>query len=53
MVGYMKATYKPSAEEIHRVFMDGGVHPDYRRAGVGTVFVEAGVARAMLGGPGS
>jgi mycothiol synthase len=44
MAGYMKATYKPSAEEIHRVVIDGGVHPDYRRQGVGTVLLEAGVA---------
>jgi GNAT superfamily N-acetyltransferase len=48
MVGYMKITYKPSAEEVHRVFMDGGVHPDYRRRGVGTVLVEAGVAAAKV-----
>ena len=46
MVGYMKTDYKPAAEEVHRVFIDGGVHPDYRRRGVGTVLVEAGVAAA-------
>ncbi|GAA0622627.1 GNAT family N-acetyltransferase [Kutzneria viridogrisea] len=48
MVGYMKIRYKPSAEEVHRVFMDGGVHPDYRRRGVGTALVEAGVAAAKV-----
>ncbi|MGM1064178.1 GNAT family N-acetyltransferase [Saccharothrix sp. Mg75] len=48
MVGYMKIRYKPSAEEVHRVFLDGGVHPDYRRRGVGTVLVEAGVAAAKV-----
>jgi GNAT superfamily N-acetyltransferase len=48
MVGYMKTRYKPSAEEVHRVFLDGGVHPDYRRRGVGTVLVEAGVAAAKI-----
>lgn len=48
MVGYMKTRYKPSAEEVHRVFLDGGVHPDYRRRGVGTVLVEAGVAAAKV-----
>jgi mycothiol synthase len=48
MVGYMKATYTPAAEEVHRVFLDGGVRPDYRRRGVGTVLVEAGVAAAKV-----
>jgi ribosomal protein S18 acetylase RimI-like enzyme len=48
MVGYMKTTYKPAAEEVHRVIIDGGVHPDYRRRGVGTVLVEAGVAAAKV-----
>ncbi|MEU6345008.1 GNAT family N-acetyltransferase [Streptomyces sp. NPDC046977] len=46
MVGYTKATYKPTAEEIHRVMVEGGVHPDYRRQGVGTVLLEAGTAGA-------
>jgi mycothiol synthase len=46
MVGYMKVRYKPSAEEVHRIFLDGGVHPGYRRRGVGTRLVEAGVAAA-------
>jgi mycothiol synthase len=48
MVGYMKATYNPVAEEVDRVFVAGGVHPDYRRRGVGTVLVEAGVAAAKV-----
>ena len=48
MVGYMKIRYKPSADEVHRVFLDGGVHPGYRRRGVGTVLVEAGVAAAKV-----
>ena len=43
MVGFMKASYKPATEEVHRVFIDGGVHPDYRRRGISTVLVEAGV----------
>ncbi|MFC0029729.1 GNAT family N-acetyltransferase [Micromonospora chaiyaphumensis] len=46
MVGYMKTNYKPGAEEVHRIFMDGGVHPDYRRQGIGTVLLKAGVAAA-------
>ena len=48
MVGYMKIRYKPSADEVHRVFLDGGVHPGYRRRGVGTVLVAAGVAAAKV-----
>jgi ribosomal protein S18 acetylase RimI-like enzyme len=48
LVGYMKIRYKPSVEEIHRVFLDGGVHPDYRRRGVGTVLMDTGVAAAKL-----
>ncbi len=48
MVGYMKATHKPAAEQVHRVVMDGGVHPGYRRRGVGTVLVEAGVKAAQV-----
>lgn len=36
MVGCMKVQYKPSAQEVHRVFLDGGVHPAYRRRGIGS-----------------
>ncbi|MER5262139.1 GNAT family N-acetyltransferase [Actinosynnema sp. NPDC002837] len=46
MVGYMKIRYQPVAEEVHRVFLDGGVHPGYRRRGIGAALVEAGVAAA-------
>ena len=46
MVGFMKVSYKPATEDIHQVSMDGGVHPAYRRQGIGTVLVEAGVAAA-------
>ncbi len=46
MVGYVKTRYKQHPEEIHRVFLDGGVHPDYRRQGIGTRLVEAGIAGA-------
>ncbi|MFK0250878.1 GNAT family N-acetyltransferase [Amycolatopsis azurea] len=48
MVGYMKIRFKPSAEEIHRVFLDGGVHPGYRRRGIGGALVDAGVAAAEV-----
>lgn len=46
MVGYMKVRFKPFAKEVHRVFLDGGVHPAYRRRGIGTVLVEAGMKAA-------
>ncbi|MEU4667588.1 GNAT family N-acetyltransferase [Amycolatopsis sp. NPDC023774] len=46
MVGYMKIRYKRFAQEVHRVFRDGGVHPDHRRRGIGGALVEAGVAAA-------
>ncbi|MEV7552585.1 GNAT family N-acetyltransferase [Amycolatopsis sp. NPDC089917] len=48
MAGYMKIRFKPSAEEVHRVFLDGGVHPAYRRRGIGGALVDAGVAAAEV-----
>jgi ribosomal protein S18 acetylase RimI-like enzyme len=48
MAGYMKIRYKPLADVVHRVFLDGGVHPDYRRRGIGTALVEAGVEAAKV-----
>jgi mycothiol synthase len=48
LVGYMKVRHKPSAREVHRVFLDGGVHPAHRRRGIGTTLVEAGVAAAKV-----
>ncbi|NBH11987.1 GNAT family N-acetyltransferase [Amycolatopsis sp. SID8362] len=48
MVGYMKVRHKASADEVHRVFLDGGVHPAYRRRGIGTALLEAGVAAAKV-----
>jgi ribosomal protein S18 acetylase RimI-like enzyme len=48
MAGFMKIRFKPSAEEVHRVFLDGGVHPAHRRRGVGTALVKAGVKAAKV-----
>ncbi|MDT7796866.1 MAG: mycothiol synthase [Actinomycetota bacterium] len=48
MIGYVKIRFKPSADEVHRVFLDGGVHPAHRRRGIGTALVEAGVAAAKV-----
>jgi mycothiol synthase len=48
MAGYMKVQYKPSAQEIHRVFLDGGVHPAHRRRGIGTTLVRAGIEAAKV-----
>jgi mycothiol synthase len=48
MVGYMKVRHKPSASDVHRVTLDGGVHPSYRRRGVGTALVKAGIEAAKV-----
>jgi mycothiol synthase len=48
MIGFMKIRYKPSVDDVHRVFLDGGVHPAHRRRGVGTALVEAGVTAAKV-----
>ncbi|MFI6099885.1 GNAT family N-acetyltransferase [Lentzea sp. NPDC051213] len=48
MAGFMKVRFKPSAEEVHRVFLDGGVHPGHRRRGIGTALVRAGVEAAKV-----
>jgi mycothiol synthase len=46
MIGFMKTRYQPTAEDVHRVVMDGGVAPGYRRTGVGTRLLNAGVEAA-------
>lgn len=48
MVGYMKIQYRPTAVEVHSVSLDGGVHPSYRRRGIGTRLVQAGIASARV-----
>ncbi|MEU3649439.1 GNAT family N-acetyltransferase [Lentzea sp. NPDC034063] len=48
MVGYMKIQYRAAPEEVHRVSLDGGVHPRYRRQGVGTRLVRAGIEAAHV-----
>ncbi|MPV49425.1 MULTISPECIES: GNAT family N-acetyltransferase [unclassified Pseudactinotalea] len=44
--------YAPDDEQSARVFLDGGVHPQYRRSGVGTALLEweLGRARQLLAG---
>jgi mycothiol synthase len=46
MVGYSLATHQPLAVESHRVMLDGGVHPAYRRRGIGARLLSAGIASA-------
>lgn len=46
LVGYMNVHFKPAAEEVHRVFVDGGVHPEHRRRGIGARLLEAGIVAA-------
>ncbi|MDU0287592.1 GNAT family N-acetyltransferase [Saccharothrix longispora] len=48
MVGYVKIRHKPTADKVHRVFLDGGVHPAHRGRGVGAALVDAGVAAAKV-----
>ena len=48
MVGYMKVRHRPTADVVHRVFLDGGVHPAYRGRGVGGALVDAGVEAAKV-----
>ena len=48
MVGYMKIQYRPTASEVHRVSLDGGVHPRYRRQGIGTRLVRTGIEAAHV-----
>jgi GNAT superfamily N-acetyltransferase len=36
----------PSRPEVHRVFVDGGVHPDHRRQGIGVILLKAGLGAA-------
>ncbi|WP_394615260.1 GNAT family N-acetyltransferase [Lentzea sp. JNUCC 0626] len=44
----MKIQYRPAATEVHRVSLDGGVHPSHRRQGIGTRLVRAGVEAARV-----
>jgi mycothiol synthase len=46
MVGYSNVMWRPDVVEVHRVMLDGGVHPEYRRQGIGTRLLRAGVAAA-------
>ncbi|MEZ0112855.1 mycothiol synthase [Catenulispora sp. EB89] len=46
MVGYSLAKHKPLAVEVHRVMVEGGVHPAYRRRGIGARLLSAGIASA-------
>jgi mycothiol synthase len=47
MVGYTLVTWRPlPAAGVHRPVAQGGVHPGYRRRGIGTRLLRAGVAGA-------
>src|ERR1700760_1972830 len=46
MAGFMKCRYQPDAERIDRIVIDGGVAPGYRRQGLGTRLLTAGLAAA-------
>lgn len=46
MAGYSSAAHKAHAEDVHRVTVSGGVHPRYRRRGLGAELLAAGIAGA-------
>ena len=46
MVGYGMSLYKPTATDVHRVFVEGAVRPSHRRRGIGTRVLHAGIAAA-------
>ena len=46
MVGYSWAMHRPLAVGLHRVMLQGGVHPAYRRRGIGARLLAAGIASA-------
>ncbi|SEM58977.1 GNAT family N-acetyltransferase [Streptacidiphilus jiangxiensis] len=46
MVGFSSAAHKLHVEDVHRVTVSGGVHPKYRRRGLGAELLAAGVASA-------
>lgn len=46
MVGYSSAAHKLLVEDVHRVTVSGGVHPEYRRRGLGAELLAAGIASA-------
>ncbi|GAB2607540.1 N-acetyltransferase [Paractinoplanes abujensis] len=46
MAGFMKTRYQATPDGVHRITMDGGVAPAYRRQGLGTRLLKAGVAAA-------
>ncbi|WP_086824173.1 GNAT family N-acetyltransferase [Allokutzneria sp. NRRL B-24872] len=48
LVGYMKIRYKPVADEVHRVLLDGGVHPGHRGRGIGATLVRTGIEAAKV-----
>lgn len=46
MAGYSSAAHKAHADDVHRVTVSGGVHPEYRRRGLGAELLAAGIASA-------
>ncbi|QKW30356.1 GNAT family N-acetyltransferase [Streptomyces seoulensis] len=46
MAGYSSAAHKKHVEDVHRVTVSGGVHPRYRRRGLGAELLAAGIASA-------
>jgi mycothiol synthase len=47
LVGYATVHLNPGSESLARAFCMGGVHPDYRRQGIGTALLEWEIGRAQ------
>lgn len=46
MVGYTKLSSRPGAVDVDRVWIQGRIHPEWRRRGLGRLLLEWGCARA-------
>jgi mycothiol synthase len=47
MVGYFNVYPRAAAEDVHKIHLDGGVHPDHRGRGIGTTLATAMRDRAL------
>ena len=47
LVGYATIHLNPGSESLSRAFCMGGVHPDFRRQGIGTALLEWQIGRAQ------
>ncbi|MGI5504362.1 GNAT family N-acetyltransferase [Lentzea sp. CA-135723] len=50
MAGYMKIQYRPTVMDVHRVLLDGGVHPSYCRRGIASALIAHALQAAVRQG---